>query len=146
MVPLRPPDPPFNEGMHNDEMNVENEAQITPPEDDGASGVTILMTRLMADKSNYNANGDLIINKTMLELFHILIQSERKRDEKLKAMANRLDNLIELQSAKKTLPTGPSPMILPSRPTYAERAMVKTPPVSPKTGLEPTHEGRHEII
>lgn len=115
------------EGIINDSLNTESDAQIIPSTKDGASGVTLLLTRLMADKENYTAGGELTISKTMLELFRILIRSEKKRDEKIQQMASRLDSLVAMQTADRYPNNKPHPAMLPTETNVCQTHSDKSP-------------------
>lgn len=126
MAPLRPPDPPNMMGSTHSGMKVDSNAfppqESLPPTEDGANGVALFMTRIIADPGNYTSNGDFLINKTLIELIQILIRTEQKRDNRMQALADRFASILSLQQANSMAGTPHLPARPQLKPTYADKA------------------------
>lgn len=140
MATFRPPDPPGMEGISDDGITPECDSPNHPPNANQLSGLAIFMTRLIADKGNYNANGQLLIDHSMIELIQILINTERdrseadkRRDNRTQLMANQMQVMSEqignlLNQQKTNQITGHSlPTTTPRQATYAKRPPTTSP-------------------
>lgn len=108
---------------------------LTSPNDGQPSGLAILFTRSIADKGNFTANGELIINQMTVEMIQILIRSEQNRAEadkrrddrtqemanQIEVMANQISNLVQMQNPNPMTTSHPLPARGTNQPTYAER-------------------------
>lgn len=63
----------------NDGIMPEKIGSSASPNDGRLSGLVTLFTRLIADKGNFTANGELIINQTTAESIHVLIRAEQTK-------------------------------------------------------------------
>lgn len=123
-----------------------------------SSSLAIFMTRLIADKSNFNASGELWINATMIELIQVLIRAEqdraeadKRRDDQSRAMANQMqamasqiNSLIQMNGQSRSLANPPAfpPPSIPRPLTYAERTRAHPSAVPRKpTTMPPTKDG-----
>lgn len=133
MLPLRPPDPVLNTTMSIAEMDIENDtlqaSEPLPPDASGPSGLMLFMTQLIEDSSNYNADGSILINKSMITLIRILIKTEKERleadknwDIQIKSMASQINQLIAIQQSGHPAAAQPTQHTLPQIPSYASRA------------------------
>lgn len=147
------------EGISNDGVMAQNLGPMPPPNGSQLSGLATFMTRLIADRGNYNANSEITLSHTLIELIQIFTHSEQDRleadglrDDQAQAMANQMQmmadqigNLLRLHDATKAPSGHPLPARVPRQPTYAERASVNLPTNARKpTLLPPTKEGMQE--
>lgn len=104
-------------------MDIESDAHPTPEplltEASGVGGLTLFMTQLIEDPSNYNANGEILISRTTISLIRVLVQTEKnqcqadkRRDAQMKTMADQINKLIRMQ------PSGP-----PANPTILQNSI-----------------------
>lgn len=129
-------------------MELENDAMEElnprPPDANGASGLVLFISNLIEDPTNYHANGEITINRTIIELIRILIRTEKERqeadkkpDKQMNEMAAQIKTILNLQQ------TGPSPTTLPPRPnqpcapTYADLAANKPKNFGQKPTIPP---------
>lgn len=92
-------------------MEVKNDAvempNLQPPDTNGASGLVLFISNLIEDPTNYNANGKITINRTMIELIRILIRTEKEqqeadknRDEPMNKMASQIRTILQPSTNK----------------------------------------------
>lgn len=131
-------------------MDIEGDAcqapETLPPNASGASGLLLFMSQLIEDPSNYNANGEILMNRNLISLIRVLIRTEKdrleadkERDAQMKTMAGQINQLIALQqSGPPTIPPQ-ARIAVPQIPTYASRAAaaVKSVPSGRKPNTLP---------
>lgn len=156
MASLRPPDRPRMEGISTEGLMPEIVGPLNPPNNGQPSSLAMRLTRLIADKGNFTANGELILNQMTVELIQILIRSEqdcaeanRRRDEQTQAIANQMQvmteqisNLVQLQHTPPKMNVPPMLPRVPKQPTYEERTKLNLPVNARKpTTQPPTKDG-----
>lgn len=160
MASLCPPDPPRMEGISNDGSMPGLAGPLTSPNDGQPSGLAILFTRSIADKGNFTANGELIINQMTVEMIQILIRSEQNRAEadkrrddrtqemanQIEVMANQISNLVQMQNPNPMTTSHPLPARGTNQPTYAERKKIKSTDQRPPARDTTANEGWDEIV
>lgn len=151
MASFRPPDPPPMEGIPNDKSMPGLTGPRTPPNNCQLSGLAILLTRLIADKGNFTANGELIINQVTVEMIQVLIRSEQERSEadkrcnertremanQMQLMADQINNLVKMQNQNSMTNGHASPAKGSTQPTYADQARSNIPTTAGKPTTQP---------
>lgn len=128
MPPLRPPDPPSKMGTINVEMDIESSKDLAsvapPPKADGTNGLILFLTQLIDDPSNCTTDGNVLLNRTMIDLLRILIRAEKERIEADKRQDDQIAEIKKMVASQQltipAIPSIPRPL-LPSLPTYASR-------------------------